>query len=128
MKDLENREDIITLVNKFYDKVNQDNLIEFFFNDIAKVDWNLHLPKMYDFWETLIFGKKTYKGNPMLVHVLISQKTPIKPKHFKRWLELWEQTVKENFIGEKANTALYKAEQIAGLMEYKTKAISTERP
>ena len=74
MKKLETREDIELLVNKFYEKVQHDDTIGFFFNDVAKVDWSKHLPKMYSFWETILFGQMTYKGNPMAVHFPINEK------------------------------------------------------
>ncbi|MBC7555629.1 MAG: sec-independent protein translocase TatC, partial [Chryseobacterium sp.] len=54
MKKLETTEDVKLLVNKFYEKVGKDESIGFFFDDVANVDWNLHLPKMYKFWETLL--------------------------------------------------------------------------
>ncbi len=121
MKDIENRKDIKTLVNAFYDKVNADAKISHFFNEIVKVDWDLHLPKMYNFWETLLFGKKAFKGNPMLVHVLIAQKEMMHQEHFDRWLTLWRKTLDENFKGERAEMAYNKAQQIAGLMAFKVK-------
>jgi len=120
-KEIENRQDIELLVNKFYDKVNADTKISKFFNKIVQVDWNLHLPKMYNFWETLLFGKKAFKGNPMLVHVLISKKEMIEKEHFNQWLSLWKETLQENFTGKKAEMAYQKAEQIAGLMAFKIK-------
>ncbi len=121
MKDITNKKDIEILVNKFYDKVNADEKIRKFFNEIVKVDWDLHLPKMYNFWETLLFGKMAYKGNPMLVHVLISREEMMEQEHFERWLKLWKETLDENFQGEKAEMALQKAQQIAGLMAFKVK-------
>ncbi len=121
MKDIENRKDIELLVNKFYDKVNADDKISKFFNEIVKVDWNLHLPKMYDFWETLLFGKKAFKGNPMLVHVLISRQEMIEQEHFNQWLSLWRATIDENFKGKTAEMAYQKAQQIASLMAFKVK-------
>ena len=68
MKLLESREDIEFLVNTFYKKVAKDETIGFFFTDVAKVNWDLHLPKMYSFWESLLFGQASYKGNPMAMH------------------------------------------------------------
>lgn len=120
-KEIENRQDIELLVNKFYDKVNADAKISKFFNEIVQVDWNFHLPKMYNFWETLLFGKKAFKGNPMLVHILISKKEMIEKEHFNQWLSLWQETLQENFTGKKAEMAYQKAEQIAGLMAFKVK-------
>lgn len=119
MKDLESREDIELLVNSFYDKVAEDELIGFFFKDIIKVDWNKHLPKMYSFWETVLFGQMSYKGNPMAVHFPINQMEAMEKKHFERWLLLWKKTIEENFSGYNASNAITKSENIANLMAYK---------
>lgn len=119
MKLLENRDDIETLVNTFYETVQHDETIGFFFTEVAKVDWSLHLPKMYNFWQTLLFGESAYKGNPMAVHFPVNAKVPMEKYHFEHWLKLWTKTVKENFHGEIAEMAIYKANNIANLMAYK---------
>jgi len=100
MKKLESREDIEHLVNSFYNKVVKDETIGFFFNDIAKVDWDKHLPKMYSFWESILFGQMSYKGNPMGVHFPVNEIQAMEQKHFDRWLLLWRTTIEENFVGE----------------------------
>lgn len=119
MKDIETRNDIEILVNTFYNKLKNDSKIGFFFNDIAKVTWADHLPKMYLFWESLLFGKGSYKGNPMQKHFPINSKSPIEKHHFDHWLETWTSTVFELFEGENANLAVYKAKNIANLMAFK---------
>ena len=119
MKKLETREDIEILVNRFYEKVGSDPMIGPFFNDIAKVNWSDHLPKMYKFWETLLFGQISYKGNPMAAHFPINAQVPIEKHHFENWLKLWTETVEENFSGETAELAIYKATNIANLMSFK---------
>lgn len=119
MKILESQEDIKFLVDKFYDKVGSDEMIGFFFNHVAKVDWTQHLPKMYAFWGTLLLGKASYKGNPMAVHFPINREVAIEKAHFEHWLQLWTATIKENFTGELAEMAIYKATNIANLMAYK---------
>ena len=119
MKKLETRQDIEDLVNLFYDKVQNDDKIGFFFNDVAKVDWAHHLPKMYSFWETLLFGQISYKGNQMAMHFPINDKVPLEKAHFAHWVKLWTETVEENFAGEMAELAIYKATNIANLMGYK---------
>lgn len=121
MKKLETRKDIELLVNRFYDKVAQDEVIGFFFNDVAKVNWEKHLPKMYSFWETLLFGQISYKGNPMAMHFPINEKVAIEKHHFEHWIKLWTETVEENFVGEMAENAVYKATNIANLMSHKMK-------
>ena len=119
MKKLESRNDIEFLVNAFYDKVSKDEKIGFFFNDVAKVDLSHHLPKMYSFWESLLFGEASYKGNPMAMHFPVNEKVAIEKPHFAHWIKLWTETVEENFEGEKAEAAVYKASNIANLMAYK---------
>lgn len=119
MKLLETREDIELLVNTFYDKIKKDEIIGFFFNDIAKVNWNEHLPKMYQFWETLLFGQVSYKGNPMAAHFPINEIKAMEKHHFDHWLKVWTATVEELFIGTKAEMAIYKAQNISQLMAYK---------
>lgn len=119
MKQLENRADIEFLVNSFYTKIQTDETIGFFFNDVAKVDWSSHLPKMYSFWETLLFGQVSYKGNPMAAHFPINELVAMEKHHFEHWLQLWTETVQENFVGEIAENAIYKASNISQLMSYK---------
>jgi len=119
MKKLETREDIEQLVNLFYTKVIKDEKIASFFTDIAKVDWEKHLPKMYSFWESILFGQMTYKGNPMGAHFPVNEIKAMEQEHFDRWLELWTATVEENFSGENADLAIYKAQNIAKLMAFK---------
>lgn len=119
MKKLESREDIEHLINSFYAKVVKDETIGFFFTQIAKVDWDKHLPKMYAFWESVIFGQMSYKGNPMGAHFPINEMQAMEQKHFNRWLQLWTAAIEENFKGENADMAIYKAENIAKLMAFK---------
>src|SRR5690606_24965101 len=119
MKKIEDRADIEVLVKRFYDKVGRDEKIGFFFNDVAKVDWSQHLPKMYAFREMLLSGQISYKGNPMAVHFPINAEVPIEKDHFAHWLALWTETVEENFTGEMADLAIYKATNIANLMAHK---------
>ncbi len=119
MKKLESREDIELLVNSFYAKVIKDETIAFFFNDIAKVNWDHHLPKMYSFWETILFGQMTYKGNPMAVHFPVNEIAALEKRHFEQWLKLWKETISERFQGENASMAITKSENIAKLMSFK---------
>lgn len=119
--DIQSRKDIELLVKNFYDKVIKDQTIGFIFNDIAKVNWEQHLPVMYDFWETLLLDATTYKKNAMEVHYILNRKFPLEDKHFQRWLKLFSETVDELFSGEKATMAKKKAKSIADLMLYKMK-------
>lgn len=119
MKDITTRDDVEFLVKTFYDQVIQDQLIGFFFTDIAKIDLSRHLPKMYDFWESILLGNPVYEGNPMRVHFPLNEVTAFEEKHFNRWLQVWEKTVHENFEGNIAETAITRALNIARIMNFK---------
>jgi hemoglobin len=119
MKDITNITDIQILVDTFYDKVRADDTIGPIFNDVANVNWEEHLPKMYRFWESIIFGAASYKGNPMLTHLTLSERTPMNNGHFIRWIELWTATVDQNFLGPNADLTKKRADGIRQLMLYK---------
>ncbi len=118
--DIRNRKDIEKLVNAFYDKVKKDDTIGYLFNDIAKVNWELHLLKMYDFWENILFYSGNYSGSPMLVHKELHQKSTMNQNHFQHWNDLFSQTVDSLFEGIKANEIKERASNIAQVIMYKT--------
>ncbi len=118
-KDIEEKEDVIKFVNTFYKKVETDPIIGYIFTDIAKVNWQYHLPKMYDFWESILFGKALFKGNPMEVHFKLNQKQSLGLEEFNRWKELFFETIDELFEGELATEVKKKAGSIADLMHFK---------
>lgn len=119
MKDITTIEDIETLVNTFYDKVKKDETIGFFFNDIAKTNWETHLPKMYKFWRALLFADVKFDGNPMGAHLPINAQVPMTEEHFAHWLKIWTATVDELFTGEIAEDAKTKAGNISKIMAFK---------
>ena len=49
--DIQSRADIELLINTFYDKVKNDDVIGYIFNNVVNVNWEHHLPIMYNFWE-----------------------------------------------------------------------------
>ncbi|WP_143305364.1 group III truncated hemoglobin [Chitinophaga vietnamensis] len=121
-RDIINREDIIRLVNRFYEQVKEDEVIGFIFNEVARVDWQKHLPIMYDFWEGLLLDSNAYTRRVMEPHFRLNQQLPLEPPHFTRWLQLFESTVNELFEGEKAKIAITRARSIKGIMEFKMNA------
>jgi hemoglobin len=56
------------LVNTFYAKVRQDDLLADIFNEIIKDRWEEHMDKMYRFWQTVLLKKQTYCGSPFSPH------------------------------------------------------------
>lgn len=118
--DIKNRNDIEKLINTFYGKIKIDTKIGYFFTDVAKLNWEEHLPKMYDFWENIMFSKGNYTGNPMTKHKELHQKSEMKEAHFKHWNALFNETVDELFTGAKAEEIKQRAMNISGVLMYKT--------
>ncbi len=106
---LENREHIIKIVDCFYAKVRKDDLIGPIFTEQAQVNWDEHLPKLYNFWEDLLLGSENYHGRPFPPHL----KFDLKIEHFERWLKLFVETVDENYTGLKAEEMKSRALRIA---------------
>jgi hemoglobin len=118
-KDISSRDDIVKMVDQFYEKVLNDSTIGYIFKDVAKIDIESHMPTMYDFWESTLLNKSTYRGNTMKVHLDLNEKERLKKGHFDQWLALFNATVDELFQGEKAELAKTRALSIATVMQIK---------
>lgn len=108
-KDINNIDDIKVLVDRFYEKVRKDQLLKDIFNTKIEDRWPVHLEKMYRFWQTVLLGEHTYYGSPFVPHA----KLPVEAEHFARWIALFYDTLEENFNGEKAEEAKWRAEKMA---------------
>jgi len=121
MKDIATREDVQLLVDRFYKKVLEDDVIGFIFKKTINFIWEKHIPTMYDFWDSMLFNTAVYKGNPMVKHIVLHAKIELTDERFDRWILLWEKTIDENFKGEKATLAKQKAIMMRKLMLHKIK-------
>lgn len=117
--DITTRQDIETLLVRFYSKVKVDATIGFFFTEVVKLDWDHHIPVITDFWETILLDNPVYQKNAMQVHYDLHQKSPLKKEHFDRWIQLFTETIDELFEGKKAELAKTRAKSIASLMQFK---------
>ena len=112
-RDLLTREDIQLLVDSFYEQVRLDDRIAHFFSTVVTVNWATHLPKMYSFWEQIIFHRGVYKGNPMAVHHQVHTQYPMTTEDFERWLALFKGNADALFEGPNTELAKQRAESIA---------------
>lgn len=115
--DIQNREDVYTLVSAFYAKVRKDEHLGNIFNTIIH-EWDTHLEHLTDFWESQLFMVNKFSGNPIKKHVVVDQKVnnTITEKHFGYWMQLWFTTIDELFEGEKAQLAKNKARNMGTYM------------
>ena len=114
-KDILSIDDVKLLVNTFYDKVREDYLIGPIFNERIQDRWPQHLAKMYTFWQTVLLGEHTYYGTPFPPHAQL----PVEKEHFERWLSLFSQTLDELFSGEIAKEAMWRANKMSEMFQYK---------
>lgn len=112
---LAHKDDIEKLVNHFYARVREDEFLAPIFNNVIQDRWPQHLEKMYNFWETVLLDKHTYYGNPFLPH----SNLPISENHFHRWLDLFYQTLDNEFEGEKAEETKQRANKMAEMFQMK---------
>ncbi|MEZ5239000.1 MAG: group III truncated hemoglobin [Microthrixaceae bacterium] len=112
-RDLDSHEEIAEMVRRFYQQVAQDDLLGPLFNEVARVDWATHLPKLTAFWCRALLGWEGYSGNPFRAHALVHARSPFTPAHFERWLELFTDTVVLGWAGPAADRALALAHDVA---------------
>jgi hemoglobin len=102
-------EEISTLVDRFYAKVQLDPEIGPIFNETIE-DWPTHLALLKNFWSTVMLTTGRYKGDPMMTHLQL----PLEPNHFNRWLELFAETARQVLPPAHAMAMIAKSERIAG--------------
>lgn len=119
-KDIKTRDDVFLLVSSFYKKVRNDKVLAPFFNDVIK-DWDTHLERLTTFWESSLFLKTKYIGNPLEAHVKVDKTNDnsISELHFGLWLNLWYQTIDELFEGDYAENAKRRARKMGTFLYLK---------
>ncbi|HTN21300.1 MAG TPA: group III truncated hemoglobin [Pelobium sp.] len=117
--DICTEDDIKLLVDRFYDKINANEALGYIFNNVAKVNWEKHLPIMYRFWSSNLLGTMDYKGYVIDVHFKLNDKIALAEEHFETWLFLFNETVNQYFEGKIAELAKSRAKTVADLMFYK---------
>jgi hemoglobin len=103
--DIKTIDDIKFLVDAFYAKVRKDELLSPIFNTRITGDWQPHMETMYKFWNAALFGVREYVGNPFAKHATL----PINAPHFEQWINLFYETIDQNFEGTVADQAKSRA-------------------
>jgi len=114
-KEIETIEDIKLLVDSFYGKVRNNDVLAPIFNSVIQDRWPTHLQKMYTFWETVLLGSHTYNGHPFVPHAEL----PVDQHHFEEWLRLFYETLDAHFHGDKAEEAKWRAGKMAEMFYYR---------
>lgn len=110
-------ENIKNLVVSFYNKIQQDEMLGPIFNDVAKVDWEHHIPLICQFWNSILLKTNEYHGNAYRKHVLLAQKTVLTEAHFDRWLALFELEAYQHLAFQDAKALMEKASLISASLK-----------
>ena len=111
--DLDSPAQIAEIVRSFYATVAADDLLGPVFNDVAQVDWDLHLPKLAAFWNRALLGIEGYQGNPFRQHAEVHAREPFRQEHFDRWLALFRANLDGSWSGPNVDRALALVARVA---------------
>lgn len=115
MKDITSKEDIVLLVNAFYDRVLADDVLGPFFKHL---DFEKHKPKMIHFWSFVLLDEPGYTTNITEVH----QHLHANMQAYMHWNDLFSETVNAHFSGPNAESAKLRAHTLAWTMGTKFNA------
>ena len=119
MNDIQTQQDLYHLVDEFYKKLLADERISYIFTDVVKIKIEEHLPILVTFWSQGILGTGGYTKNLTQIHLNINEKEYLSPELFTIWLTHFNNSVDENFKGEKAEKIKTQALSIATIMQIK---------
>lgn len=123
--DILGRAEIEILVKSFYAAVRGDAALGPVFDEVAKVDWTEHLPKICDFWETVLFRNGSYRGSPLAAHLRLASQTEMHRSLFDRWLELFDGTINRLFAGENAEHVRRVAADMADVIHSRVREMTS---
>lgn len=109
--DLDSRTEIHDFVVAFYRAIVFDEVLEPVFDEIAEVDWALHIPKLVDYWCKVLLGDPSYVGAMFAAHEHLHRIEPLRPEWFERWHELFVETLGAGWAGPGADRAVEHAER-----------------
>ena len=114
--DIDTKERIEQMMRTFYASLLTNEDIKPVF---ANTDFEKHMPQMVAFWSFILLDEVGYNANVFDKHANLS----IKKEHFAIWLKHFEDNIKNQFSGPKADLALQRAQLIAYTFESKLKAM-----
>jgi hemoglobin len=115
-RDLDDRAQVHDLVVGFYRELVFDDVLAPVFEEVAEVDWAVHIPKLIDFWCRVLLDQPGYDGFLLGAHRKVHDRQPFEAQHFERWYALWVETIEERWEGPLAETAKRHAAKVAGIL------------
>jgi hemoglobin len=93
------------LVTRFYREIVFDDLLAPVFDEVAEVDWAIHIPNLIDYWCWIVLGTNRYRGAVTATHQRLHTQQALTPTHCDRWFTLWCSTIDDSWTGPCADKA-----------------------
>ena len=103
-------ENIKILVDEFYADIKNDQTLGPIFNREIGDGWASHMPRMYDFWSSVMLKSGRYQGRPVPVHMKIEG---LSTERFSHWLKMFHGKARELYEKEIADIYVEKSNMIA---------------
>jgi hemoglobin len=103
---------IRAVVDEFYRRARRDEGLGPVFESHID-DWGEHLGRMADFWSSALLRTGRYAGNPLERHRAVEG---LDLGHFDRWVDLFEETVRDLCPSPQADAFLVRARRMRDAM------------
>lgn len=113
-KEISDLGDIHLLVDTFYKRAGQDDLLAPLFAYRLSANTNA-LEPVYRYWQSILLEEEADMEIPFLKPADL----PLTHQHFDRWLSLFHRTVDELFTGTLADRAKFRAIRMSEVFRYK---------
>lgn len=120
--DIQTKEDVKNMVDTFYAKAKEDELIGELFVKLLDGKWDSHMEKLYSFWETVLKIDNTYLGRPVEMHITMH----LNKAHFDRWVEVFVKNVDDQYAGVNAERAKLRAKTMSRAFYWKLKQMAKQ--
>jgi hemoglobin len=100
-----------SFLTEFYATIARDALLAPYFESL---DMTTHIPRIADFWSTLLFHSGRYTGNAFRPHL---EMPGLRSEHFERWLATLELTLDASYAGPNAERMKSYAHRVAFSMQ-----------
>lgn len=114
--DLDTRGKVHDVVVNFYREVVFDPLLGPMFDEVAEVDWAVHIPKLIDYWCQILLREPGYDGYILRPHQRVHELCPLGVDMFDRWYLLWAGSIDAHWAGPHADRAKTHAARIADVL------------
>jgi hemoglobin len=122
--DLDSPEQISQFIDDFYARVLLDPLLAPLFLEVARIDLAVHLPRIKAYWCKMLLREDGYRRHMMRKHRDLDRQQKLQATHYQRWLELFEETLANGYVGPFAERAGELARRVAGNMRWNLAQVS----